>query len=60
MAIKVTNKYAEFLRQQGRSPGSVTMDDVRKMPLTSSAEEIAAHNAAIEAKKKAKISTTNP
>ena len=39
------------------------MDDVRKyrkMPVTSSAEEIAAHNAAIEAKKKAKISTTNP
>lgn len=63
MAIKVTNKYAEFLRQQGRSPGSVTMDDVRKyrkMPVTSSAEEIAAHNAAIEAKKKAKNFITNP
>lgn len=57
MKITVSKKQAEFLKQQGRNPDSVTLDDVRKyrkMPVTSSADEIAAHNAAINAKKAAK------
>lgn len=63
MSIKITNKYAQFLKEQGRDPRSVSMDDVRKyrkMPVTSSADEIAAHNAAIEAKKKAKHAIITP
>ena len=54
MSISLTSKYARFLKEQGRDPRSVTLDDVRayrKMPVTSSAEDIAAHNAAVEAKK---------
>ena len=57
MSIKVSKKFREILAKQGRRASDATMDDVRsyrKMAVTSSAEDIAAHNAAIAAKKEQK------
>jgi len=55
--ITVSKKQAEFLKQQGRDPRSVSMDDVRayrKMPVISDLDAIKRHNEMIDAKKAAK------